>query len=342
VPGLLIRADFGSRVRQATQPGGMAVGEFERNLDPFPALGAEGLGLGSELGDRQTIKQGQILQPPAIVLLEQVTHDDAARRLVGGDADEACALVGSADRALGQLAADVIGFLVVGAGQALPDLLLPRLVVGDSEGHELLKRHLVVGVEVEELRGDGDELEPLLHHVRADEEAGGDVFFAEPGVAQGLEGAELVERMQRGALNVLGQAVLLGDAVLAHDAGHRLSLGHALLLDEELKGAEATPARRDLIDAGVGVAGVAHRPDAQGLQEPAPGDVLSQFLDRQSGLDAPDIGLGQGQLVEGNVLRPAQDDGRLGFCHGGVLRDGRPELSLSLQTRHPNPSAPSL
>jgi hypothetical protein len=34
---------------------------------------------------------------------------------------------------------------------------------------------------------DGRELETLLHHVHADEEARGDVFLAEPDVAQGLE-----------------------------------------------------------------------------------------------------------------------------------------------------------
>ena len=90
-------------------------------------------------------------QPPSS-FFEQVADDDAARRLVGGDADEARPLVRGAHGALGKLAADEIGFLVVGAGQAFPHLLLPRLVVGDGEGHELLERHLVVGVEIEELR----------------------------------------------------------------------------------------------------------------------------------------------------------------------------------------------
>jgi hypothetical protein len=39
----------------------------------------------------------------------------------------------------------------------------------------------------------------------------------------GLEGAELIERVQRRALDVLGQRVFLGgdvDAGIAHDAGH--------------------------------------------------------------------------------------------------------------------------
>jgi hypothetical protein len=44
--------------------------------------------------------------------------------------------------------------------------------------------------------------------------------------------------------------------------------------------------------------------------------VPAAVLDRAVGLDAPDIGPGKNQLVEGNALRLAQDDGRLGFSHG--------------------------
>ena len=191
----------------------MAVGEIERDLDPFPALGAQRFGFGGELLGDQPVEQRRILQPAAIVLLEQVAHDDAAGRLIGGEADELRPLVGGADRALGELAADVIGFLVVGVRERIPDLLLARMVVGDRECHELFKRHLVLGIEIEQLRRDGGELEPLLDHVRADKEARRDLFLAKALIAQGLEGAELIERMQRDALDVLGERVLLGDAV---------------------------------------------------------------------------------------------------------------------------------
>jgi hypothetical protein len=35
---------------------------------------------------------------------------------------------------------------------------------------------------------------------------------------------------------------------------------------------------------------------------------LGQFLDRDAGLDAPDVGLAEHQLVEGNVARGRQGD----------------------------------
>ena len=53
----------------------------------------------------------------------------------------------------------------------------------------------------------GTETQPLLHDVHADEERRGDVLFGPALIAQGQEGAELIERMQRRALDVLGQRV---------------------------------------------------------------------------------------------------------------------------------------
>ena len=74
---------------------------------------------------------------------------------------------------------------------------------------------------------------------------------------------------------------------------------HALLLDQELQRAVAPPARRDLIHAGIGAAGVAHRPHAQALQEPAPGDVLGQFLDRDPGLTRRTLAWDRTSLLKG-------------------------------------------
>ncbi len=104
VSDLLLSADFGNSATKMAQSVGMAVGEFERNLDPFPALGAEGFGLGGELLNRQAVEQRRVPQPAAIVLLEQVAHHDAARFLVGGDADELrplCPKRGSRSRSAG-------------------------------------------------------------------------------------------------------------------------------------------------------------------------------------------------------------------------------------------------
>ena len=77
-----------------------------------------------------------------------------------------------------------------------------------------------------------------------------------------------------------------------------------------------------------------HGPDAQALQERAPGDVLGQLLDGDSGLYPAHIGLAEHQFVEGDVARGAEGDLLNGGCHVDILRDGRPKASLSTSTRH--------
>ena len=237
-------------------------------------------------------------------MLEEVAHDHAAGGLIGFGADELRAPVRRPDSAFGELAADEVGFPVVGTRQSLPDLLLARMVVRDREGHELLQRHAVLGIDVEELPGDGGEAQALLHDGRCDEEARRDLLLAEALVAQGLKGAELVERMQGDALDILSEQILVRrniGARIAHHAGDGHGLGQALLLDQQFERPVAAAARRDLEHASLGALGVEDRADAETLQERAPGDVLGQLLDRDAGLHAPDVALAQDQLVEGDV-----------------------------------------
>ena len=272
-------------------------------------------------------------------MLEQVAHDDAAGRLIGVDADELRPLVGGTHGAFGELAADVVGLLVVGARERLPDLLLTRMVVGDGERHELLQRHAVLGIDVEELFGDGGKPQPLLHDGRADEEAGGDLLLAEALVAQGLEGAELVERMQGARWTFSASESSSAMPSVAHDAGHRRGLGQALLLDQQFERPEAAAAGRDLEHAGLVALGVEHRPDVEALQERAPGDVLGQLLDRDAGLYAADVGLAEHQLVEGDVARGAEGDLLDGGSHVGFSATGGREPLSRPPTRHENRAA---
>ena len=95
-------------------------GKSTFDLDPLPALGGDLLRLGLQLLGDQAVEQGDILEPAAIVLLEQVAHDDAARLLIGIEADEQRALVGCAHGALRQHAADLIRLLAVRALRAFP------------------------------------------------------------------------------------------------------------------------------------------------------------------------------------------------------------------------------
>ena len=94
----------------------------------------------------------------------------------------------------------------------------------------------------------------------------------------------------------------------------------------------APPAGRDLEHAGLHAVGVENRPDVEALQERAPGDVLGQLLDRDAGLHAADVRLGQDKLVEGYVARRRQDDllnGR--WSSGMVSMTGAERLSLGFQ-----------
>ena len=55
---------------QFSQAAGVAVGEIDGHRDPLPALRGDRLGLGRQLLGNETVEQGDILQPTAIVVLE--------------------------------------------------------------------------------------------------------------------------------------------------------------------------------------------------------------------------------------------------------------------------------
>src|SRR3546814_238199 len=76
------------------------------------------------------------------------------------------------------------------------------------------------------------------------------------------------------------------------------------------------------------------RSQVQALQEAASGDVVGKRLDRDAGLHAPDIGLGQVDEVERDVPRAAEDDLGGSFRHVGYSMTGRRETLSRLQARH--------
>jgi hypothetical protein len=180
--------------------------EIDVHLDPLPALGGDLLRFSLQLFRDQAVEQADILQPATIVLLEEVAHDEAARLLISVETDEQRAFVGRAHGAFRQHASDLIRLLAVGALERFPDLLLARVVARHGERHELVERHAVFGIDVEQLLRHGGEAQPLLHHVRADEERRGDVLLGLALLTQGLESAELIERMQRRTLDILGES----------------------------------------------------------------------------------------------------------------------------------------
>ena len=97
------------------------------------------------------------------------------------------------------------------------------------------QRGQYLGIDLEQGRGHGGELQALLHDLRRDEEGRRNRFLALTLFTQGLKRAELVERMQRDAHDVFGEGILLGDATFAHHAGDRLVLRHPLALHQQFE-----------------------------------------------------------------------------------------------------------
>lgn len=91
----------------------VAIGEIGRDLDPLPALGADRLGLAVELLRDETVDERDVLEPAAVVALEEVVEYGAAGLDIDVDADELGPLVGRPDRAFRQHAPDGIGLLAV-------------------------------------------------------------------------------------------------------------------------------------------------------------------------------------------------------------------------------------
>ena len=121
------------------------------------------------------------------------------------------------------------GLLGVGLRQAFEHLLLAGVLAIGCERHDLIEREVVGGVDVEQLGRHRRQLQPLPHDRDRNEERGGDLSGLAL-FAQGQERAELIERMERRPLNILGELVLSGDAALAHNARHGRGLGEPPLL----------------------------------------------------------------------------------------------------------------
>lgn len=66
---------------------------------------------------------------------------------------------------LRQHAADLIRLFLPRAGDGLPDLLLAAVIRGDGEGHQLLERHALVGIDLEQRGRNRGESQALVHHV---------------------------------------------------------------------------------------------------------------------------------------------------------------------------------
>ncbi len=92
----------------AAQSVGVAVREIESDLDPLPAFGPDRFGFLIELLGDEHVDQADIFEPAAIVALEQIAHDRAARFDIGVDPDELRPLVRRAHRVFGEHTPDLV------------------------------------------------------------------------------------------------------------------------------------------------------------------------------------------------------------------------------------------
>ena len=104
-------------------------------------------------------------------------------------------------------AANLIGLVISGSADVLPDLLLPDVVGRNREGHELLEGHAVFGINIVQLWRNGRQPQSLLHGGRRHKMPGRDIFLGHADGTQGLEGSELIERMKPYPLVILCERV---------------------------------------------------------------------------------------------------------------------------------------
>jgi len=101
----------------------VTVGEIHGNRNPFPAFLGDGLGLCCELFGDKTIKQSDVLQPTAIIMLKEVALDGTARLFVASNSNEASTTIRCADSMFRQRSANLLGLIITRATGILPDLL---------------------------------------------------------------------------------------------------------------------------------------------------------------------------------------------------------------------------
>ncbi len=251
---------------QPPQAIGVAIGKIDRDLQPLPTLGANGVGRRRQFPARKPIEQRHVLEPAALIRREEVAQDHAACRLIGLDPDEDRALVAGLDRSLGQHPPNHIGLLGEGAGERLPDRFLEHVVVRHAEGAELVERQLFRDIEIEQFLARRREFQALADDLRRDEETGGDLVDGHALVMQGLERPELVERVQGLTHRIFGERIFFLDPLSLDDAGNGRVLGKPFLLHQEFQRRESAAARAHREFAGLLAAFANDRPHAQRLQ----------------------------------------------------------------------------
>ena len=284
----------------------MAVRQVNRGLDPFPAFATDVARSGAQFVGHELVEKRRILHPATIVAVEQVAHDISTSGFVSGNPDKLRAPIPHIDTVFGQHPPNGMRLDMLAKPRVRPDMLLPCVIAADAERHQLIERHPVLAVNVEQGARHRSKAQPLFDDVDGCEEAGGDFFFGGASITQLLERPELVERMERHPHGVFNQGILLGTAAFAHHAGNGLVLRHSLARDQKFQGTETAPTGGHFELAGLLAVSVQHRTDVEALKQCPADNVIGQLADGHAALQAADIGLAEHQLVERDVARTAE------------------------------------
>jgi hypothetical protein len=106
----------------------VTVGEIHGDRYPLPVFLRDCLGLSREFFGNETIEQGGILKPTAIIVLKEVALDGTACLLVRINPNEASTTIRRADSIFRQRSPNLVRLIMAGAAGTLPDLLLSRVV----------------------------------------------------------------------------------------------------------------------------------------------------------------------------------------------------------------------
>src|SRR6185369_16944252 len=127
----------------------VGVREVEMRLSPLPSLGGpQGVRLPAKPCCHQEIEQRHVFEIAAAILGEEVAQDRAACLDIGLKPDKPRTAIGCDDMSFGEETADGAGIAIV--RQALVDAFLPRLIVGDGKGHQLLKGQIAIAIELDQ------------------------------------------------------------------------------------------------------------------------------------------------------------------------------------------------
>ncbi len=190
--------------------------------------------------------------------------------------------------------------------------------------------------------GPGDhfgEISLLTHDQGGDEKGGRDLLLAEAFFAERQKGAELVERMQRRALNNFGRRILLGDSAGADDAGNRRGAGESLLFDQNLK--------RPVVSAPAGISNMpVSTPSVSmtGRTVRLCTSVRRAMSSASSSIETPASTRRTFACESISLLKECREKSSGRACEPTVTfsfsATGRPVASLDLLTRHENPLHP--